>query len=49
MNIVFYILVAIALFILYFLLSSLFGIIGRFATAIWRELKENVRGEEENE
>lgn len=48
MNIVFYILVAIVIFILYFILSGVFGIIGDFASKVWNELTTNIKGEDEN-
>ena len=48
MNIVFYVLVAIAIFILYFILSSTFGVIGNFASKTWNELVTNIKGEDEH-
>ena len=46
MNIVFYILVIIGLFILYLILSWFFELIGKIVIKIWRRLKRNIGGEE---
>lgn len=45
MNIVFYILVAIGLLFIYFVLSRFFSGIGKFAIKIWKEFKNNIMEE----